>query len=221
MRVIQIISYFLHSRKACLKINCHISKEYTVKTGIPQGSSSGPITFLIYVNSIISFLADYHITLFADDMAIIITSHNVTDLQNKINILMTKLENWMNSKKLKINISKTKYMIITNKDKIDNQINIAYQNQQIEQVNQYKYLGITIDDHLSYTTHSENLIKRLKSYNGIIYRAREKIPYEIATLSYHSLCSSIFSYAIEIWSNTPKYQFIPITKGTQKNHKNT
>lgn len=65
--------------------------------------------------------------------------------------------------KLVLNANKTKFMLFSNsKSKSPNLPPIVTrQGSEIEQVNQYKYLGILIDDSLSFKPHIQNLAKKM------------------------------------------------------------
>ena len=53
--------------------------------------------------------------LFADDTVLVHSDNNLGKLQNSVNHEMTKVVDWLIANKLSLNISKTKYMLITNK----------------------------------------------------------------------------------------------------------
>ena len=53
--------------------------------------------------------------LFADDTVLVQSDKNLGKLQNSVNHEMTKVMDWLIANKLSLNISKTKYMLITNK----------------------------------------------------------------------------------------------------------
>ena len=54
-------------------------------------------------------------TLFADDTVLVQSDNNLGMLLNSVNREMTKVMDWLTANKLPPNISKTKYMLITNK----------------------------------------------------------------------------------------------------------
>jgi len=54
-------------------------------------------------------------TLFADDTVLVQSDNNLGKLQNLLNHEMTKVMDWLTANKLSLNISKAKYILITNK----------------------------------------------------------------------------------------------------------
>ena len=88
--------------------------------------------------------------LHADDTSITINNVN----NNKINDNLKILSNWFINNKLQLNISKTKVMYFYNNISVTN-INeiLTLNNQTIHSVNQYKFLGLYIDNKLNYKKH--------------------------------------------------------------------
>jgi hypothetical protein len=74
------------------------------------------------------------ISLFADDTLLTISGDNVAELTTQLNKDMEKLSKWMNYNKLKLNVEKSKFMVITNRriDKYDIFVKIG--DQQLERV---------------------------------------------------------------------------------------
>ena len=74
-----------------------------------------------------------------------------------------KIENWVTSNKLTINYNKSCYMIISgNKKKIDtNEFNVSISGNVIVKSDYVKYLGVFLDDRLSWKIHIDKLSKKL------------------------------------------------------------
>ena len=74
--------------------------------------------------------------MYADDVVLLSSSEK--GLQNCVN----KLSNFATEWKMTLNLTKTKVMVFTKSGRSKN-LDIKYMNDQIENVNQYTYLGIT------------------------------------------------------------------------------
>ena len=127
--------------------------------GIPQGSSLGPLLFLIYINNISNCSDKVSIRIFADDTNIFASSKSIKDLEILINEELTKVKKWCDLNKLSINIKKTNYMIVKSSNKkITENINIKITNIDgtiycLERKDHIKYLGVLIDEKLSWKYH--------------------------------------------------------------------
>ena len=137
-----------------------------IKRGVPQGSTLGPLLFLIYVNAL-PYISNFTTKLFADDTVLTMTNSCITTLQHDVNKELTKIDKWMRLNKLSLNYNKSKYMLITKKKKTisEDLINfkITIGKHKIEQVSQIKYLGITFDDKLTWKPHIQQICSKLSS----------------------------------------------------------
>ena len=79
---------------------------------------------------------------------------------------------WFDSNLLSLNFDKTYYMQFLTKNKISNNINIEYDNTLIAQANVVKFLGITVDNTLSWKQHIDTIIPKLNKDCFIIRRMK-------------------------------------------------
>ena len=100
--------------------------------------------------------------LYADDTTIIYSGYDINKLQQNINSDLKKINEWMTQHQLTINTSKTKYMIIHNSRNIN--FNIKYNNEILEKVDHFKYLGVWFDHKMSWDVHTILLIKSVKFF---------------------------------------------------------
>ena len=84
----------------------------TIMCGVPQGSVLGPTIFLLYVNDIQN-VTNFEVRLFADDTLLYLSDKDSQTLEKNVNAELSKVQQWLDVNKLSLNISKTKYMIIS------------------------------------------------------------------------------------------------------------
>ena len=90
------------------------------------------------------------IVLFADDTSVIISEPCLMNFERKLNIVFQIMKEWFNSNFLSLNFDKTYYMQFITKNKFLNKINIEHDYKMILQKNFIKFVGITVDNTLSW-----------------------------------------------------------------------
>lgn len=148
------------------------------------------------MNDIHTSIKHCNINLFADDTLLSISSRNINEAVQKLNIDLQSLSLWLKQNKLKLNITKTKYMIIGRKHcaniNIDQTIQIDTES--IERVTNFKYLGIVIDDQLRFNTHIQHIVKQTAKKIGILYRANRQLTTRAKFYVYSSIIKPHFLY---------------------------
>ena len=76
-----------------------LSKSRPISCGVPQGSTLGPLLFLLYVNDFPNCLEHTFPGMYADDTQITAVSDTVQELENLFNCDVDNLKNWLDAKK--------------------------------------------------------------------------------------------------------------------------
>ena len=187
------------------------SSKQTIKCGIPQGSSLGPLLFLLYINDISNCSDKLNFRIFADDTNVFASSPSIRDLEKLINEELAKIKEWCDLNKLSINIKKTNYMIVKSPKKKSGNINIKLPNKDgnsdiIEKKDHIKYLGVLLDEKLSWKHHIAYVCSRLARNTGIFSKLRHYMSLAQLKQLYYSLVHPYISYAILAWGSGVKTQ---------------
>ena len=108
---------------------------------------------------------------------------------------------WLKANKLSLNVKKTKCMFF-HKRKILPHINLSLNDVIIENVPKFNYLGIIIDEHLSWNSHIEMIGLKVSKAIGIINHLKSIYPQRVLFTLYNSLIISHMLYGILLWGKS-------------------
>ena len=192
---------YLENRKQYVEYE-NVSSETTgLRTGVPQGSILGPLLFIIYTNDIANASNFFETILYADDTTLLnpFTGLIATQSSRIINDELNKIHEWLVLNKLSLNVKKTKYMVFsTNKKKIESPT-IVLNNTEIERVSNFTFLGVTLDENLSWKSHINIIACKLSRTTGLLNKLKHTLPPYILKTLYNSLILPHLNYGILAW----------------------
>ena len=120
-------SYFC-GRHQQIKIDKSFSDSSLLEHGVPQGSVLGPLLFSLYTAPLSTIISSYGLShhLYADDTQIYIslTGDTATESLKMLQSCITGVSAWMAQSKLKLNPSKTEFLLIGSKSPREKFINL-------------------------------------------------------------------------------------------------
>jgi len=197
------LTNYLHDRQQYSVVEGYKSNVQNINRGVPQDSTLGPPLFAFYINDLPK-VSRFRTTMFADDTLLTISSNNPQQLNTLANAELQKINNWMRINKLSLNYKKTTFMIIKCDPKPVTSFSINIGNNQIAQTNCTKYLGVILDDKLSWYQLITNLEDKLTRSLGIFYMTRHYLTPSALKSVYFCLVYSHLQYAIGAWGSMPK-----------------
>ena len=176
--LLQKVKSYLTNRSQFCRIRGFKSPMGGVLSGVPQGPILGPLLFIIYMNDVPHCIENGHVTMYADDTSTSCEVKSVHDITVKVIPDLLKLCDWLKSNKHSLNMIKTEFMIIgstQNVLKFGDLIAIRIDDQLIKRVAHVKYLGIIVDDRLTWKEHVDYISKKISRNLGTIKRSRQCI----------------------------------------------
>ena len=198
-----LLESYLSDRYQYVEIDGVKSPMMKIEKGVFQGSKLAAILFLIYINSIFNLPLNGKLFLYADDIALIYGVSNHSELKLKVEYDLKVLDIWFTNHYLKMNIKKTNYVLFEGKARLDyfqNPLNIKLNNQLIERVESFKYLGFWIDEALSFEKHIKHVKSKIVSMTFAIKRIRQNISQKTALQLYFAHINSHLLYMNPFWS---------------------
>ena len=177
--------YNLLTNRNCECTLGNITIEAILNSGIPQGAVlSPPVGWNPSMDKLVIILDAEPIdqAAFADDEAVIAEGDTPEEAFKKAQKAINKCVEWAEEHGLRFSASKTVAMLLTTKRKFEHPPNLQLYGEDIKYVDQAKYLGITVDNSLSWDKHIK---ERILSTKKVLAR-----------------CKAALSHA---WGPHPKY----------------
>ena len=191
---------FMHNRRQYVHINDVDSSTFEIKYGIPQGSVLGPLLFIIYINDFSNVLTKLKSVHYADDTTLYFSGGSVEEVVDVVNGELKEVDSWLICNRLSINFKKTHYMIISNRNVYNMDLNLR--NKRLKKCSVVKLLGIWIDDRLNFREHVNKTVSKLSRSIGVLRRVSNVLPPDIMIRLYYSMMYPYIIYAVTAWGNS-------------------
>ena len=146
--------------------------------------------------------------MFADDTNLFCSGKHIKTLFQTANIELEKIAIWFQANKLSLNESKTKFTLFHkswDKDNLPLKLPILkINNFEIKRTTSIKFLGIMVDENLTWNDHIHILQNKLSKNIGLLYRAKPYFDKNTMTTLYFSFFHSYLNYGNIAWASTTK-----------------
>ena len=144
--------------------------------------------FLIYINDLPSCL-DTTPRFFADDTALLSSGKNFDNMESLANLELSKVSKGMMSNNLIVNASKPVALPLSidrNTRNPDADITLVLNGQTLNPTTSVRYLGIIVDDHLSFKSHINHFENKISRSVGVTAKQSFYLPYNTLITLYYT-----------------------------------
>lgn len=187
------ISAYLTNRTFTVRVNSAISSHHPVSSGVPQGSSLGPILFNLYVADLHNHLKCTH-AFYADDSKIY--GDPLSEYSN-LQADLTAVETWCREWLIPLNVSKCTVLHLGHNNP---RLNYRLSGKTLQSVERQLDLGVVVSSSLKWSDHISKVVKRANSTIYMLKTAFRRPSPELLKRLYVSYVRPILEYAAIIWS---------------------
>ena len=143
--------------------------------------------------------------MYADDTSISFSSNSIPHINQKMNSDLC-LKTWMESNKLSLNVTKTQTILIGGRQKLKDiensdpqNLQIAIDQEPVSKIKHFRYLGVEVDQFLSWEGHISALIEKISSGIGMLRHGKRYFPLTTVQSMYKSIIEPHFRFCCSVW----------------------
>ena len=200
--IIELIDHLLLNR-SIIATHQNYSIKRSVNRGCPQGGILSPLLWNTVANQLLNVLSSHKIWClgYADDIVIAVEGTHINTCVEVSQYALSLIEKWCQANSLSVNASKTEALLVTKKRKFDSP-KLCIFNENIQFKTSVKYLGIHIDQRLSWSTH---ISKKLEKSTKVLWMCRRAVgarwglgPQQMLWVL-RSIVQPLFLHGVVVW----------------------
>ena len=207
---LELIKSYFSNRTQRVQIDNVLSDFANIISGVPQGSVLGPLKFCLYLLPLSAILRyhniGYHV--YADDTQLYVSFKCKQPLEaiSKLNSCLADIRRWMITNKLKINGSKTEFIVFRSPQlKCDlSGLSVNVGESMITQSSKVRDLGVIFDQFLNLDDHITAICRSTHFHIRNIGKIRNLLSYDACSTIIHALISCRLDYCNSILYNVQK-----------------
>ena len=184
---------YFENRTQYTKLGTVLSSGVSTKHGVYQGSPLGPLFFIIYINDIVRLTEMSFCNMYADDTVVVSSNNDINLAVRDSMLLFDTMSNWCKANRIKVNAKKTKHMLIAPDKKVGSLDTTVFV-QEIATVKNLTYLGVNLDNKLTFEKFLNGTISRVNARLITLARIRKNLDTKTALLIYKQTILPILDY---------------------------
>ena len=143
--------------------------------------------------------------MYTDDTTLVSTLEAFGDrrdpenIQRNINSELAKIYEWLSLNCLNLNVNKSKFMVFHKHPKVIPDLRIQMNNVEIDRVSEFNFLGVIVDEHITWKPHIEKIRVKISRIIGIMRTLQCTLTSSILLKIYNSLILPHFNYGLCSW----------------------
>lgn len=178
------------------------NKTFDMKAGVPQGSVLGPILWNIFYDQVLKVSLPEGATAlaYADDLLVMVEAINDIEIERRVNESLNRINRWMTRNDLEMAHEKTEAIILKGARRREN-LNFVINGKRIVPVKHMRYLGVTLDENLSFAEHVKRVTKKADTKMAVLTRILPNVggPSSLKRAVLCEVIHSIVLYAAPVW----------------------
>ena len=207
---------YLTNGKQFIKCRDQNTDLEVLRCDVPQGSILGPLLFLVFVNDLENSTKLLDPIMFADDTNFFYTNKNIKVLFETVSKELRYVNEWFLANKLSLNAGKTKYLFFHKPSACDSiplrLPTITFNNIEIKRESSVKFLGVLIDEKITWNKHIELVENKISNNIGILHRSSYYLDKKSLKSIYFSFINNYVNYCNIAWASTGRTKLDKILK---------
>lgn len=206
--ITKMVNAFCRERSFTVSVGEAYSRNVPLPAGLAQGSVLSPLLYCLYVADL-KLPRNIETACFADDTAIFASANRTKTTCSDLQKALLKVEEYSQRWKIKINAEKTQAIVFPfNKQrKRQPTQQLLLNGSSVIFSNEVKYLGVTLDKYLTFSTHikliCDKTLRCLRSLYPMICR-KSRLTTKNKLLIFKTIMRPIITYAFPIWRGAAK-----------------
>ena len=194
---IALIKCYLTNRTQKVILQNISSDWISLYQGVPQGTVLGPLLFNLYVNSMQKIIDETcKIVQYADDIFLFVADKCVNTAKQRLENNIAKLVEYFESHRLNLNEDKTEFIVFckNSQNKLTKNLKLQVKNYSTSLSSFVKYLGVYLDQNLTYENEVKHVLKKMACGIKTIYAVKQFLPEKVCLLLLNALVLSHLHY---------------------------
>ena len=192
---------YLADRKQLVSFGKETSDPCLITAGVPQRSILGPLLFVLFVNYLPTVLERCQILMYADDTVMYFTASYAQEISSTLTSEPAKFNDWLVDNSLFIHQGQAECVLFGTGSRLATaNLSVNIDGKELTRVAEHKYLGVILDESLSWNVHVNDVITKVSKRIGILGHTRRSISMHTAGIIYRSFILPVLDYCDTVWN---------------------